>query len=253
MIDLRKAAIAFHFVKLGDVVIDAGAFIGSYSFLYTKMIGPKGLVFAYEPQPVAVEEFKNRVCRKGIENVIIRQKAVSSVNGKKIGMNIYLEKLDQSCTVEPLLMNEERMPGDTTLIEVETECLDSMMDQIGERKISFIKIDTEGHESEVIKGAGKLIERHQPLIAFEYGYIPKKFEPTTIAQLQILNYTCFDLKTMNQVEPQYISLLPTDLIAVPQHQLENFILFSSRLSKYRFLLKLFVGYAFLKACIRKIG
>lgn len=235
MIDLCKHAIALHFLNPGDAVIDAGAFIGSYSFFYRKIVGSKGLVFAYEPQPPAIGILKSRL--KGVQNILVREKAASSSDGEKIAMKIYLGRLDQGCTVEPLLMSPERMPGSTTVVEVETERLDSVLPLLAGRPLSLIKIDTEGHESNVIRGAMELIRLHQPLIVMEYGFIPGKFEPTTIGQLEGQGYTCFDLKTMESASPGYISLLPTDIVAVPACKLDAFRRFAKALPKSPFLLK----------------
>ena len=252
MIDLRKHAIALHFVKPGDAVIDAGAFIGSYSFLYRKMVGSRGLVFAYEAQPRAADMFKAKVQTKKIRNIIVREKAVSSTNGEKLAMKVYADKMEQSCTVEPLLMNEERMPGNTIVVKVETEKLDTLKNRLGGRALSFIKIDTEGHESQVIEGAAELIVQHQPFIVMEYGFIPGSFEPTTLFQLQELGYTCFDLRTMQKVLPGYVSLLPTDLVGVPKTQVEVFLQFFSSLPSNPILLKGIVYYTFLKTWIRTL-
>lgn len=241
MIDLRKHAIALHFVQPGDVVIDAGAYVGSYSLFYGKLVGRKGQIFSYEPQQLAVQLFESKIKAKKIKNIEIYNKAVSSVDGKKIPMKVYQNKLDQSCTVEPLLMNEGRMPGDTSVVLVETEKLDTLLPKMGKRKCSFLKIDTEGHEGEVLKGAKQLIASHRPFIALEYGFIPGEFEPNTIAQLQESGYTCFDLKDLQQVSPGYLSLLPTDLIAVPQEKVDVFKKVLKSLPSHPFLLKLWIG------------
>ena len=221
-IELRKYALALRFIRPGDVVIDAGAFVGYFSFLYSRFVGSDGIVFAYEPQPQALHLFANEVKKRNIQNIRICERAASYVSGQTVAMKVFSDSAEQSCTIEPGLMDPSRMPGSTAMIEVQTEALDSLEDDIGKKHLSFIKIDTEGHEDKVIEGAETLLRKHNPIVIMEYGFVPDRYEPNTIEQIGKMGYICFDIKNMIRVHPGYVSLSPTDLVAVPSKKMEGF-------------------------------
>jgi len=95
--------------------------------------------------------------------------------------------------------------------------------EIAAEKCSFIKIDVEGHEHAVIDGAKELIQKHRPIIIYEYGYEPGKFEARTIEQLNNFGYVSFDCNTLVPVYPRYIPLNSvTDLVAIPRERVQAF-------------------------------
>ena len=92
-------------------------------------------------------------------------------------------------------------------------------------KIDFIKIDTDGHEYEVFKGAEKAITKYRPKIIFEIGLYVMDEKKISFEYyfdyFKRLNYKLIDLKTENAISlDNYKKYIPkngsTDLIAVPQ-------------------------------------
>ncbi len=67
-------------------------------------------------------------------------------------------------------------------------------------RVSFIKIDTEGYEPQVLKGAKELIKRDKPTIYIELGGDYQKSSAEALKILKELNYYCeaenLDLKTI---------------------------------------------------------
>ncbi|MBL7933998.1 MAG: FkbM family methyltransferase, partial [Bacteroidia bacterium] len=91
-------------------------------------------------------------------------------------------------------------------------------------KIDFIKIDTDGHEYEVFKGADKAIAKYRPRIIFEIGlYVmdEKKIDfDFYYNYFKKLNYKLVDTKTSVEIDLNYYKkYIPlkgsTDLIAIP--------------------------------------
>lgn len=199
----------------GDLVLDVGGYIGDYSLYYGKLVGTEGMVITYEANPYVFPYMAQRLATEGGAHIFAKERAVSSTTGQKLWMKVYPNDLGpQSCTVEPGLMNEGRMPGSTAMVEVVTEKLDEVLKMQVSTPVRFIKIDTEGHEHDVLEGATQLLLTQRPFVIFEYGYVPEKYETGTIQQLEALGYFCYDLITDKRVYSAADVQSP-DLLAVP--------------------------------------
>ena len=60
-------------IKPGDTVLDFGCGPGSYTFILSKIVGPKGKVVALDIHPLAIKHVENMVQRRGINNVVTVQ------------------------------------------------------------------------------------------------------------------------------------------------------------------------------------
>ncbi len=141
-----------HIVR-GTIAIDVGAFIGDHAIAYLESVGPDGLCVAYEPHPVSCE-----CLRRNCPRAVTFQCAV----GDKVGPTL----------LTPLLDNVGMsFTGPEGKLEVNLTTLDHDFSQILEplawKPVSFIKIDVEGREIEVLRGATKLITQYRPVIIFE--------------------------------------------------------------------------------------
>ncbi len=212
LLEKHREKIAGYCTKPGDFVIDVGAHSGGYANHYSKLVGKSGKVIAYEANPYIAAGLKKRFAQA--HNVEVREKAVSSISGQKVQMCLYPNDLTAQCsTIEPSMMNPERMPGVTESVEVETEHLDALVEKGELPTVHFLKIDTEGHEAHVMQGAQLILSKHRPPVLFEYSYLPGKLEPDTIQRMETLGYVCFDIKTDERVRPGYVTDY-TDLIAI---------------------------------------
>lgn len=222
--DKYKAAIAAYCCNPGDCIIDVGAHIGNYSIYYQKLVGETGLVVSYEANPHTYRYLVDRLSQANIHNVLVRDRAASATTGDILPMKVYniYHSPEHSgvSTLEPALMNEERMPGVTETVLVETEQLNDLL-QMNIPPVRLIKIDVEGHEHAVFKGAELLLRKYRPFVIFEYGYLAGVWEPDTIHQMEEFGYVCYDLKTNKRVNRFYDNSL-TDLIAIPEEKGEEF-------------------------------
>lgn len=216
----HRALITAYWVNKGDTVLDLGAHVGTFSLFYSRLVGAKGTVVAYEASPPIYNHMVNRFGAVW-PNIIPRNRVVSDTTDQTILMKIYPNDIaPQSSTVEQLLWNKERMPGNTLIVEVLTEKVDSFIKNHDTLSpVRFIKIDTEGHEHAVIRGATKVLLEHRPLVIFEYGYKKGSWEPNTVRQMEDLGYICYDCNTDQLVHPGYgddaVPYLLTDLLAIP--------------------------------------
>jgi FkbM family methyltransferase len=142
-------------VNEGDVLIDVGANEGYISVPLALKVGRKGHIFSIEPHPANVAVLQENIHMNYLRNVTVVPKAASDMHGV-------------------LEFSGDRAWG--TLIgchikdkktKVNVDFLDNMIPGSFKSLIKLIKIDAEGNEIQVIRGAKNLILSARPTIAFE--------------------------------------------------------------------------------------
>ena len=155
--DLRHEMFTAHFLKSvlrpGDTFVDVGANIGYFSRLGSRLTGQCGRVVAIEPSPDAITLLERNT--QGLGNVVIQQCAVSDHPG--------IQEFSIKREGDTSHLGDD--PRADSQIEVVVRTLDALF---LEDSADVIKIDVEGHEMEVLRGAQRLIERDSPLLYFEY-------------------------------------------------------------------------------------
>ncbi|HYO49953.1 MAG TPA: FkbM family methyltransferase [Chloroflexia bacterium] len=137
-------------LKEGDVVLDIGANIGYYTILAARRVGPRGRVFAFEPDPRNFALLQKNLRANGCTNVHTERRAVSDCTGT---IRLYLDKLNKGDhTIYDV--------GGRHAIEVGTVRLDDYFSEYG-GKIDLIKIDVQGAEGRVLRGMHSLLERNK--------------------------------------------------------------------------------------------
>ena len=144
------------FIKPGDTVLDIGANIGLMTLKAATLAGPTGRVIAFEPNPEVYPRLERHVALNGLRNVEVRRHALGATPGS---LPIYVGA--SNVTNASLVAHE----GDRVVAEVPIHRLDDIM---GDRPAHFIKIDVEGFEAEVLKGAAQLLARCRPTILMEF-------------------------------------------------------------------------------------
>jgi len=140
--------------KKGDVVLDLGANIGYYTLIFAKLVGEKGKVFAFEPEPDNFALLKRNVEINGYKNVVPVQKAVSNKTGK-----LRLHLCEDSAGGHSIYPFESSQDNGQS-IEIEATRLDDYFSTY-DGKIDFIKIDIEGAEKGAIQGMSSLLKKNK--------------------------------------------------------------------------------------------
>ena len=143
-------------INPGDFVLDVGANIGFYTVLFSEWVGKKGKVFAFEPDPDNFELLKKNINANGCRNVIAIQKAVSDKSGKT---KLFLS--DENKGDHRIWDSEHKREQ----VEIETTTLDEYL-LTHSSKIDFIKIDVQGAEDKVFRGAKTLFQKNEQLEGF---------------------------------------------------------------------------------------
>ena len=161
-------------IKEGDVVLDLGAMIGYYTLILAKLVGEKGKVFAFEPDPDNFELLKKNIEINSYQNTTLIAKATSNKTGKAT--------LYRSMSNRAQNTIFDRGKHDETA-EVETIRLDDYFKDY-QGRIDFIKCDTQGAEPVVIEGMAKLLKENEnvrlttefwPSGLKAFGYEPEEF------------------------------------------------------------------------------
>jgi FkbM family methyltransferase len=154
------------FVTEGMTVVDIGANIGYYTLLAAKLVGDKGKVFAFEPEPENYALLVRNIEMNGYDNVVAVRKAVSSKTGKTALF------LNREAGAHGFLPDREGVIGKTT---VETVSLDEYFED-KECPIDIVKIDVEGSEVPVLMGMQGIIKANDNLRVFTELFWPKGSE-----------------------------------------------------------------------------
>lgn len=141
-------------LEKGKVVLDAGANIGWYTLIMSRIVGKHGKVLAVEPDPFNFAVLERNIKDNNLENVSAFQIALSDKNGFS-------------------KMSIARLPSQHSLIHniysarlqtVRTMKLDTLLEKIGVNQLDFGKVDVEGAELQLLRGASGTLKSNPELI-----------------------------------------------------------------------------------------
>lgn len=137
----------------GITVYDIGANVGYYSLMSSVGVGKSGIVYAFEPSPRNIDFFKKHMKLNKVSNVSLHEVALSDQDGSMY----FIDDCDPVA----------RRISSSGKIEVKTQTIDNFL-KISEAKApNLIKIDVEGAELNVLKGARETLIEHTPTLFVE--------------------------------------------------------------------------------------
>jgi FkbM family methyltransferase len=141
----------------GDLVLDIGANLGIYTAEMSRIVGPQGRVFAFEPVPETFRFLVHNSRHFPHNNITFLNVAVSS---KSCAMTVNVPTTSTGIPASARASVQANGTGPTVT------CLP--LDQIQFwKRVSFVKIDVEGHESEVLAGMSSIIKTDRPTWVIE--------------------------------------------------------------------------------------
>src|SRR5829696_6401888 len=146
--------------KEGDVVIDVGAHIGPYTLKASKRVGLNGKIIAIEADPENFDILNRNIQLNKLTNVIALNYAAYSKEDK---IKLYLpskEKEEESSYTKYNTIMTERVHNEKKFVEINANTLYYLLQSNGiKHEVNWIKIDVEGAEYEVLKGAKNIISK----------------------------------------------------------------------------------------------
>lgn len=154
---------AANILRPGMSFVDVGANEGLFTLLASAVVGSSGAVHAFEPSPRERSRLESNIELNGLTNVHVHPVALGSE--QQIGS---------------LRVSNQEHPGQSTLggfsyretaevysVEVPVETLDHVVESERIDRIDLIKIDVEGSETAVLRGARESVRRFRPMIIVE--------------------------------------------------------------------------------------
>jgi FkbM family methyltransferase len=162
--DPGEISYLFSKIKAGDIVFDIGAHKGAYLYYMCRLAGKEGKVYAFEPQSVLYKYLCSIKTLFATEPVI--ENLALSEKNQEMTLLIPAHKTNNLSSPGASLNN--RFEGQKIVNKELIQCtsLDFYCQSKNIYPI-FLKIDVEGHELEVLKGAVNILKAYRPTILIE--------------------------------------------------------------------------------------
>jgi FkbM family methyltransferase len=183
------------FLQEGDVVVDAGAHLGTLTLTASARVGEAGKVIACEPHPRTFSFLSKNVQDNGCVNVILHNVAVGDVAQPTHITSQYVSDMNH-------ITNE----GGT---RVQMVTLDELL--VDEKDITLLKLDVEGYELQAMRGATQILSKIK-VVYFESA--ARSFEEMGYSLMDIIlflkkhgftTYTQDEDFQLSEVESGYIT------------------------------------------------
>lgn len=155
-------------LKPHTVMLDIGAYVGQFSLVASRLVSDVS-IFAFEPTPSVFEQLQRNVELNGCQNVVCLNVALSDRPGKA-NLYTYPESADQNSL-------RRLNTASTASVEISVETVDCFVKRRKLARLDTIKIDVEGNELAVLRGARESLLRFRPALIVEisrhqrvYGY-----------------------------------------------------------------------------------
>ncbi len=143
----------------GCVAYDVGANVGYFSAVFSRLVGPRGLVFSFEPDPRNAAALEATVRINRLDNVRPVRSAISDMSGSATLATFTYPSITH--------IANPRTPGDAVFVTVPCITIDDFVYRDGNPAPSLLKIDVEGAEDRVFRGAVRTLRETRPVVVAE--------------------------------------------------------------------------------------
>ncbi len=188
------------YIHVGGVVVDAGACIGDHTATYAELVGPTGMVYAFEPNPLAYQALELNFSSK---------------------RNVQVVPVGLSDRSERAMVNHDINVGATYLTPMPdwqtsgVRCmrLDDVLATVD--RVDFIHLDCEGYELKAMMGAQRILRNQRPIIALEVN--TKCLDRLKLKQADIFLFLINSGYRVVEIEPGIDPLTceQRDVLAIP--------------------------------------
>lgn len=175
-------------ISAGDTVFDIGAHKAGYLYFMAKLTGSAGNVYAFEPQRALYNYLVKMKALFAWNHVMVEHLALSDNSGST-KLFIPVNKADSTSSPGASIVNPQPGKQIVHTETIQTVSLDAYC-QNNEINPTFLKIDVEGNELNVFKGAQQILVKHKPkiLVEIEARHIGKEQAIQTFRFLESIGY-----------------------------------------------------------------
>jgi FkbM family methyltransferase len=190
-------------LRTGDFnsFLDIGANQGLYTLIAARYL-QSGQIVAFEPVNEEAQKLERNLRLNRCKNVLVERMAVGAIEGQ---MDLHV-CLDGKAVYSSLRPQSKDVKGRKTILQVQVTTLDAYIeDQHDIQSVDFIKVDVEGGELDVLRGAEQALSNFRPLLMVEvedrraqsWGYAAKEI----IEFLLRRDYQWFDIVSNGYLAP----------------------------------------------------
>lgn len=151
------------FLRPGDNAIDVGAHVGHHTFPIARCVSPGGRVLAFEPLEACRARIESGIAEAGLESTVSVFPFAVGAEDAETEFVVAVDALAYSGLRERVYDSPTRLERHPVLVRT----LDGFASDL--KHLEYIKIDVEGGEYDVVRGARSLILGHRPVVSFEFG------------------------------------------------------------------------------------
>jgi FkbM family methyltransferase len=159
--DAQHLEVLTKLVRPGSTVIDVGANVGFYTRRFAEWVRPGGEVIAIEPEEMNFLTLKRVIARRGLVNVLGIQAVASEAAGSLLLQKNPFHPADHRIAETPGVGTNENC------VEVRAVTIDDVLRGRGWPKVSLMKIDVQGAEERVLRGATSTLRELRPSVFME--------------------------------------------------------------------------------------
>lgn len=189
--DQDSSFASLKFIKERDVCVDVGGNIGQTSLMMAKNVGAQGKVISFEPFGQTYDRFKeNLSLNPRIKNITLEKIALGE---KSAELTMYVEN-ERNSGGNRIVPKGRNVVSEMQKVKVMS--LDDYCANASVNRIDLIKIDVEGFEMKVLRGAERTIKKFKPGLFIEVNDANLKAQgddlKTMIGFLRANGYSIFD-------------------------------------------------------------
>lgn len=150
-------------LRPGMTVLDIGSHVGQYTLIAASAVGPAGRVHAFEPNPANFARLSANIALNGYANATAHPVALSDQVGDA---TLYVPANDN--TGESSLLRCIEGMSETTVCTTTLDTWTRDADLGSPSHIDLMKIDVQGFEEKVLRGAAETLDRYHPTMVCEF-------------------------------------------------------------------------------------